>query len=155
MDGAFHDRPGRAAFFVAFLAACLLAPGWCLAEDSGPQIAGTVDIDQTRVSFLVSGHAGGGVLHYRGHDYPFSIGGLGIGGIGITKLTATGEVYDLPSAAKFPGVYRQFRTGIALGDSGGGKLWLRNGDGVVLKLRGTSQGIGLTMGADAVHIAYK
>jgi hypothetical protein len=124
-------------------------------QNDSLQYAGTVDIDQTRISFLVSGHAGGGVLHYRGHDYPFSISGLGVGGIGVTKLTATGDVYNLPSAAQFPGMYSQFRTGLALGDNGGGKLWLKNADGVVLKLRGTSQGIGLTMGADAVHVTYK
>jgi len=82
-------------------------------------------------------------------------GGLGIGGIGVTKLTARGEVYNLPSAARFQGMYSQFRTGMALGDTGNGKLWLKNGDGVVLKLRGDGKGIGLTMGADAVHISFK
>lgn len=156
MRGPYNGRAGRTALFVISLAAGLLA-GWPgIAEESGSlRYAGTVDIDQTRLSFLVSGHTGGGVLHYGGRDYPFSIGGLGVGGIGVTKLTAKGEVYNLTSTAQFPGMYSQFRTGVALGDNGGGKLWLKNGQGVVLKLRGTSKGIGLTMGADAVHITYK
>ena len=152
----FFERPfGRAAVSAA-LALGMLATAPDLSHAAGDlRYAGTVDINQTRVSFLVSGHAGGGVLHYRGRDYPFSVGGLGIGGIGVTKLTARGEVYNLPSAAEFPGMYSQFRTGITIGDAGNGKLWLKNGNGVVLKLRGEGKGIGLSMGADAVDISYK
>lgn len=117
--------------------------------------SGTLTISQTRVAFLVSGNAGGGTLHYRGQDYPFSIGGLGIGGIGITKLEATGTVYNLNDRADFSGVYSQLRSGITVGDQGNGKLWLKNGAGVILKLRGASKGIGLSLGADAVTINFK
>jgi hypothetical protein len=117
--------------------------------------AGTVDVDQTRVSFLVSGNGGGGVLHYRGNDYPFSIGGLGVGGIGISKLKASGDVYNLPELMKFTGLYREFRTGMALGDTGSGKLWLKNADGVVIELKGKGEGVALTIGADAVNISFK
>jgi hypothetical protein len=116
--------------------------------------SGTVDIDQTRVSFLASAAGGGGVLHFRGHDYPFSIGGLGIGGIGVTRLLATGSVYNLSSYDKFTGVYGELRTGIALGKAQG-KLWLKNGDGVVLGLHGKGKGVGLSLGADAINIRYK
>lgn len=116
--------------------------------------AGTVDIDQTRVGFLVSANGGGGVLHYRGRDYPFSIGGLGIGGIGISKLEAIGTVYNMTSRAQFSGAYSVVRTGYALG-SGTGKLWLKNGDGVVLELHGKAKGVGLSLGADVVDISFK
>jgi len=47
------------------------------------------------------------------------------------------------------------QTRVALGDTGNGRLWLRNGDGVVLKLRGDGKGIDLTMGADAAHTSFK
>ena len=115
----------------------------------------TLDITQTRVSFLVSGNAGGGVLHYQGKDYPFSVGGLGIGGIGISKLEAAGDVYNMTDRKQFTGVYSAFRTGYAAGDSGKGKLWLKNADGVVLQLRGKSEGVALNLGADAVDISFK
>ena len=136
------------------LAMVMVALRWGAAAET-LSYSGTVDINQTRVAFLVSGNTGGGVLHYRGRDYPFSIGGLGIGGIGVTKLTARGEVYNLSSSSQFAGMYSQLRTGMTLGDTGNGRLWLKNGDGVVLKLRGDSRGMGLTMGADAVHISFK
>ena len=126
------------------------------ADDSPPPLhfAGTVDIDQTRVSFIVSGNGGGGTLHYAGKSYPFSIGGLGVGGIGISKLVATGQVYNMSDTSKFSGVYSELRTGYALGDKGSGKLWLKNGDGVILKLQGKGKGIRLSLGADAVRIAF-
>ena len=94
-------------------------------------------------------------MHFHGRDYPFSIGGLGIGGIGITKLEATGTVYNMKDRSQFAGVYSQLRSGITVGDQGNGKLWLKNGDGVVLKLRGASKGVGLSLGADAVTIDFK
>ncbi len=117
--------------------------------------SGTLEIDQTRVGFLLSANGGGGVLHYRGHDYPFSIGGLGVGGIGVTRLKASGRVYNLPDRASFSGAYSLLRTGYAAGDTGRGKLWLKNGDGVVLELKGSSKGIGLSLGADVVDITFK
>lgn len=142
--------------YALFLAA-QAAPVARAAESSGDQKmvwAGTVDIDQTRISFIGSANGGGGVLHFRGHDYPFSTGGLGLGGIGVTTLKATGTVYNLDDPRNFPGTYGEFRTGIAVG-KGNGHLWLKNGDGVMLELKGNGQGVGLNLGADAVHISYK
>jgi hypothetical protein len=116
--------------------------------------SGTMDIDQTRVSFIGSANGGGGTLHFRGKDYPFSTGGLGIGGIGVTRLKATGTVYNLNDPAKFPGTYGELRTGITVG-KGSGQLWLRNADGVILELKGEGEGAGLNLGADAVQISFK
>jgi hypothetical protein len=158
MLNSTERREKRFLIYAAALVAVLgIAMPKVLAADSqNPDLryAGTVDIDQTRVSFIVSGNGGGGTLHYAGRDYPFSIGGIGIGGIGITKLIATGQVYNMNHASKFPGVYSELRTGYAIGDKGHGKLWLKNGDGVILKLQGKGKGIGLSLGADAVNVAF-
>lgn len=138
------------------VALCILVAGGASADTDPPRhLSGTVDIDQTRVSFLVSGNGGGGVLHYRGKDYPFSIGGLGIGGIGVAKVTARGNVYNLENIERFGGLYSEMRTGYALADKGDGKLWLKNDAGVVINLVGKNKGIGLTLGADAVTISLK
>jgi hypothetical protein len=150
---AAHTQLRLTAFAVAALTA--IAALAIARADEPLRQAGTLTISQTRVGFLVSAHAGGGTLHFQGQDYPFAIGGLGIGGIGITKLEATGTVYNMQDRAEFAGVYSQFRTGITVGDQGNGKLWLKNGSGVVLKLQGASKGIGLSLGADAVTINYK
>jgi hypothetical protein len=117
-------------------------------------LSGTVSIVQDRVSLLISINRGSGILHFQGKDRPFSIGGIGVGGVGGSKLVATGNVYNLPSEAQFPGLYREFRTGYAIGDKGSGRLWLKNGDGVVLELVGKGEGVALSLGADAIKISY-
>jgi len=150
---AAHMQLRLTAFAVAALTA--IAALAIANADEPLRQAGTLTISQTRVAFLVSGHAGGGTLHFHGRDYPFAIGGLGIGGIGITRLEATGTVYNMNDRAEFPGMYSQFRTGITVGDQGNGRLWLKNSNGVVLKLQGASKGIGLSLGADAVSINFK
>jgi len=142
-----------AKFALALALALLAAPAAAAAETLHP--AGTVDIDQTRVAFVLSGNGGGGVLHFKGHDYPFSIGGLGVGGIGVSKLKATGTVYNMRDTHQFTGAYSQLRTGYAAGDSGSGKLWLKNGDGVVIALKGKSKGLALSLGADVVNVSFK
>jgi hypothetical protein len=62
-----------------------------------PKPSGSVNIHQVQVAFIGSGAVGGGTLYYCGHCYPFKLGGLGIGGIGVSTLDATGSVYNLRS----------------------------------------------------------
>lgn len=115
----------------------------------------TVEIEQVQIAFLASGHLGGGTLHFGGKSYPFSVGGLGIGGIGISKMQAYGDVYNLTTPAHFPGAYGQARAGYALGDQGGGELSLQNEHNVVMKLKSRREGLALSLGADAVFINFK
>lgn len=117
--------------------------------------SGTVDIEQVQVAFIGSGGIGGGTLHYQGRSYRFSIGGLGIGGFGVSKLQATGDVFNLHRLDQFPGAYGSARYGAAFGDQGGGQLWLENPNGVILELRARRQGLAVSLGADAVIIDFK
>jgi len=95
---------------------------------------------------------GNGTLRYRGHTYPFSVGGLGVGGIGISKIEARGEVYGLERLRDFPGAYVQGRYGLALGTVSTGDLWLENGNGVIMRLVAKRQGLMLSLGGDVVVI---
>lgn len=117
--------------------------------------SGTVDIEQVQVAFIGSGGIGGGMLHFQGRSYRFSIGGLGIGGFGVSKLEATGDVFNLHQLNQFPGAYGSARYGAAFGDQGGGQLWLQNPHGVILELRARRQGLAVSLGADAVIIDFK
>jgi hypothetical protein len=107
------------------------------------------------VAFIGSGSIGGGTLKYGGKSYPITVGGLGIGGIGASHLTASGSVYGLTQREDFAGTYVQIRTGWALGDQGRGSLWLQNGNGVRIKLKTRRQGLQLSLGADGVLIGFK
>ena len=120
-----------------------------------PRPVGKVTIDQAQLAFIGSAAVGGGTLAFRGRSYPFTINGLGIGGIGASKIKATGEVYQLARVSDLEGVYGQVRLGWALANKGDGRLWLQNDKGVVLRLRTKRKGLMLAAGADAVRIQLR
>jgi len=116
---------------------------------------GTIDMQEVQVAYLASGGGGNGTLFYQGGVYPFTIGGLGVGGIGASTISASGEVYKLNSLAQFPGAYIQGRYGFALGNRSGGDLWLQNDAGVILHLKAKREGLMLSLGGDAIAITMK
>ncbi|WP_186419457.1 hypothetical protein [Bosea sp. CS1GBMeth4] len=130
------------------------APALAQPRTLGPQ-TGTVRIEQISVAFLASGELGGGTLTWRGRTYPISVGGLGIGGIGASRVLASGRVYGLTDRADFAGAYVQLKEGWALGRAGQGRLWLKNDKGVTISLDTRRQGLQATIGADGVVIAFK
>jgi hypothetical protein len=134
------------------LAALALAEAQSVQAQEDKTPSATVEIDQTQFALLLSGAFGGGTLHYQGKSYGFTIGGLGIGAIGIATLHATGDVYDLHNVSDFGGVYGQARADFALGKESGGTLWLENTKGVYLHLKAEREGIILSVGADGVII---
>jgi hypothetical protein len=141
---------------MAFLASLFLAAAPSLAQErpKGTPSA-SVKIEQVQVAFIGSGALGGGTLNYRGRSYPITVGGLGVGGIGASVLKASGSVYNLARREDFAGAYVQIRSGWALGDQGSGTLWLRNGNGVTIKLHTRRKGLQLSLGADGVLIGFK
>lgn len=147
-------RVGRRELLVAGAAGAgaLLLPGAAAMAQSKPKVSATLTIDQTQIAFLVSGAYGGGMLHFNGRYYKFTVGGLGVGGIGYSKLQATGNVYGLKRLKDFPGVYGSARIGWAFQDQGSGQLWLQNTSDVVLELRANREGYALTAGVDGVAI---
>ena len=120
-----------------------------------PKPVGRVSINQTQLAFIGSAAVGGGTLIFHGRSYPFTINGLGVGGIGASKIRATGDVYQLTRVSDLEGVYGQVRLGWALADQGNGRLWLQNDKGVVLRLRTKREGLMLAAGADAVRIQFR
>jgi hypothetical protein len=114
---------------------------------------GTVDMEQVQAAFIGSAGGGSGTLFFRGASYPFAVGGLGVGGIGASTISAEGEVYKLNSLANFPGAYGQARYGFAIGNTSGGDLWLQNEKGVIMHLKAKRTGLMLSLGGDAVVIS--
>jgi hypothetical protein len=122
---------------------------------AGEAPSGTVEMHQVQAAYIASAGGGTGTLFFNGRAYPFDVGGVGIGGIGASTLTATGDVYNLAELSQFPGTYVQGRYGFAFGDKSGGDLWLKNDNGVVLDLRAKRTGLMLSLGGDAVVISFK
>jgi hypothetical protein len=150
--GSRRNETLRALVSVIALATCCVPAGAASAEDL--KKSGTVTIEQVQIAFIGSGNLGGGKLKFNGRAYDFTIGGLGIGGIGFSKIHATGTVYNLKDASDFPGTYGQARYGLAIGSASTGELWLKNTRGVVLQLKADREGLALSLGADAVRIKF-
>jgi hypothetical protein len=116
---------------------------------------GMVEMNQVQAAFIGNAGGGTGTLFYRGREYRFNVGGLGVGGIGASTIDATGEVYKLPNLAAFPGAYGQASYGFALGEKSAGDLWLQNESGVIMHLKARRTGLMLSLGGDAVAISMQ
>jgi hypothetical protein len=116
---------------------------------------GTVDMQEVQAAYIGSGSAGTGILFFRGVQYPFEVGGAGVGGFGLSTIDATGEVYNLRDLGQFPGTYGQARYGFAIGTASAGDLWMQNEAGVIMRLKAKRTGLMLSLGGDAVVISMR
>jgi hypothetical protein len=101
---------------------------------------------EVQAAFMGSGSGGAGSLSFRGGQYAFEVGGIGVGGIGLSTIEATGEVYNRRDLGQFPGTYGQARYGFAIGTASGGDLWLQNEAGVIMHLKAKRTGLMLSLG---------
>ncbi len=137
---------------VAALAGCASGNGMIADPTRGRRPDGTVTLRMVQAAYLGSAQTGTGELYFNGRRYPFRISGGGIGGIGMSEVRASGEVYGLGDIGRFPGAYGEARTGFALGTVGQGQLWLENEAGVLMHLIAEREGLMLSFGADAMVI---
>jgi hypothetical protein len=97
---------------------------------------------------------GKGTLHYKGKDYPVSVKGLALGKVGISGVTASGEVHNLKKLQDFDGNYTSAGAGITLA-GGGSAVAMKNQNGVRVVLHATTRGVDLTIGGAGVDMAIK
>jgi len=112
----------------------------------------TVSFSSGSVAAGIGFSWGSGTLRYRGKSYPIKVDGLSVGSVGITRATATGNVYHLKKLEDFPGTYTAAAAGAAAG-GGGSVAAMQNQNGVVIRARSTSQGVKLQLGVDGVKIS--
>jgi hypothetical protein len=110
----------------------------------------TVTIQEWSAAYYGSVAAGKGTLHYNGR-HRFTISGLGAGGAGGQKISATGKVYNLNKLSDFSGTYHGVSSGLTLIE---GKMHakLTNENGVVMYLAGETEGLASSMGAQAFEV---
>jgi hypothetical protein len=116
--------------------------------------SGKVSMESTSIAAGVGVSWGDGKLSFKGKDYPFSLEGLSLVDWGISKVNATGEVYNLTDVAKFGGTYVAAEAGLTLAGGMGGMV-LRNQNGVIIHLRSVSQGAQLQLGTSGLVIKPK
>jgi hypothetical protein len=119
-----------------------------------PDSSGTVRISSSAVAAGIGITWGDGTLSYQGRTYTFSVNGLSVVDLGISTVTATGEVSNLNKVEDFSGNYAAGEAGIALA-GGQSDVIMKNENGVVLRLHGTQQGVRLTLAAQGVSLKLK
>ena len=133
---------------LGILAAATLA----VAQDGPP--AGKVTVQSKSVALGVGVSWGDGVLTYQGKPHKFSVNGLSVVDLGVAKVSATGEVFNLKKLADFGGNYVAGEAGAAVG-GGAGVVTMKNQNGVVMKLKGTETGVKLTLAGKGVEVKLK
>jgi hypothetical protein len=86
---------------------------------------------------------GSGTLTYKGKDYPVKVNGLSIGKVGMTGVSAIGEVFNLKHLQDFNGHYNvgaQGTRGVTIAKGKAGTL-MTNQAGVIVRLAATQTGL--------------
>lgn len=144
------------------LAVCTLLCGAVYANDdnsSAPVAAdaspdGTVSLKGGSVAAGIGYTWGAGQLNYGQGSHEFAIHGVSVVDVGATNFTATGEVYNLKKLSDFAGNYTAAGAGLTIA-GGATAVYLKNENGVVIKLVATDVGLKFKLSADGVHVNLK
>ncbi len=142
---------------LAILAALTLGtPAWAARTDPGAPgpIDGTVVITAKAAAAGVGYTWGDGVLHYRGHNYHFDVKGVTVADVGFSRIQGHGRVYNLHKVADFSGTYGA-STGEATLVNGIGGQYLRNGNGVEIRVDEITRGARLSGSVDGIELTLR
>ena len=115
---------------------------------------GSVTFTGGAVAIGIGFQWGSGTLTYQGRQYPFSLNGLSVVDVGVTRVTGSGSVHNLRNVADFSGNYVSIAAGATV--AGGGSVTsLRNQNGVVIDGVTTAQGVRLTLAPGGANITRK
>ena len=122
------------------------------AEDKAPDA--TLKLSAASIAAGIGVSWGSGTLTYKGKDYPISVAGLSVGDVGITKIEASGKVYNLKNLDDFNGNYTAASIGATV--AGGGAITgMKNQNGVGVELVSTTQGVKFVLGGGGVDMKIK
>lgn len=124
------------------------------ADEKVPYPIGEITIEAKQVAAGVGYSWGEGALKFEGKEYKFNVKGLNVAAVGFSKISAVGDVYNMKTAADFPGKYVAVSAGLSLAKGVAG-LTMRNDKGVVINLKSVQQGVQLNLGVDGFVIEMK
>lgn len=142
---------------LCILAAATMLLGLAYAVGAQPQTPyplGELTLESTQIAAGVGVTWGDGIIKFQNKQYTFQVRGLDAGAVGISKISAKGDVYNMKSIADFPGHYVAAQAGVAVikGEIG---LLMRNEKGTVINLKATQKGVQLSLGAQGLNIVMK
>jgi hypothetical protein len=115
---------------------------------------GTVRLHIVKAGFIVGVGGGRGTLTYHGMRYPLSIGGIGIGSLGIAAVDLVGTAHNLRTPADIAGTYGAAGAGATF--VGGAQVArLQNEKGVILEVHGAQVGFQVSLGLAGMTVALR
>jgi hypothetical protein len=145
----------RKALVLAVVAFCLVAVVSVGAQQDKPVYpVGSIKFETTSIAAGIGVTWGEGTFTFKGKQYPIKVEGLGIGAVGISSVSAVGDVYNLKNASDVAGTYVGMTSGIAIGGGVKGIL-AQNQNGVVLDISATQKGVNLTIGVNGFTISMQ
>jgi hypothetical protein len=137
---------------LVLLAMLLLSVAMASAADNKPDA--TLKFVQRGVALGIGVSWGEGTITFKGKNYPFTIHGLSINDIGISKVNATGKVYHLKKIEDISGPYSAGGSEATMG-KGVGAIMMKNQNGVAIELIVLSKGARIKLSVDGVELKLK
>jgi hypothetical protein len=125
------------------------------ATSSLAQADGYVRVKFVKAGLMVGAGAGGGVLTYRGRDYPFRVSGFSLGvTVGSSVSWLEGWASGIREVSDFAGTYSSVGAGGALVGGAGG-IHLGNKKGVRIDLQGPKAGMEFAANLSKIKISLR
>src|SRR4030095_1090346 len=96
----------------------LMVSALAIAQDGPP--SGKVWVESRSVALGIGVSWGDGKLTFQGKEHVFSVKGLSVVDLGVSKVTANGEVFNLKKLTDFNGNYVAGTAGATVGGGAGG-----------------------------------
>jgi hypothetical protein len=107
-----------------------------------------------KAGFIVGAGGGSGTLVCHGRTYRLSVGGIGLGSLGVAAADLAGTASNVRDPAMVAGTYGAAGAGVTF--VGGGQVaTLQNGNGVVLQLAGGQVGFQVSLGLAGMTLALR
>ena len=104
-----------------------------------------------KAGFIVGAGGGNGTLVCHGRPYRLTVGGIGLGSLGVAAADLTGTASNVQNPANVAGTYGAAGAGVTF--IGGGQVaTLQNEKGVVLQLAGGQVGFQVSLGLAGMTI---
>ncbi len=101
--------------------------------------------------FISGTGVGNGTLTFGGRRYPFTLTGE-LNGLGaLSGVQGGGDVFNLRDVSQFAGAYIQGAPPVSVG-SLPNEVWLKNTNGVIIRLAGQQNGISLSSGRYEIFV---
>jgi hypothetical protein len=142
----------RKTLTVFLLLTCVFFTFTTLASADEP--SATVTIESTSIAIGIGVQWGDGILKFQEKEYKFSVKGLSVVDLGVSSISAKGNVYHLKKVSDFGGIYTAAEAGIAVG-GGAGAQTMKNQNGVIMNLTSTQAGIQFKLAPEGIKVELK